>query len=138
MVRQVDPSVAPGEEPHFPGENAECLALNIWTPQSSVNAKLPVLVFIHGGSYLYGSGSRQLYRSHLLAAKGLAVVTINYRVHNSDYQLQLKPDIFPNLHAAAGKPWLNPCKYTSAPATGYYCKSCGLAEARQPCARRSY
>lgn len=90
MVRQVDPSVAPGEEPKFPGEDAECLTLNIWTPQllpPSSDAKLPVLVFIHGGSYLHGSGSRPLYRSHLLAAKGLVVVTINYRVHNSNHQL---------------------------------------------------
>ncbi|KAK9839003.1 hypothetical protein WJX74_007649 [Apatococcus lobatus] len=78
-VPQIDPDMAPGEESQFPGEDANCLALNIWTPQPRPDAKLPVLVYIHGGSYLFGSGSRPLYRGHLLAAKGLVVVTINYR-----------------------------------------------------------
>ena len=72
--------LSPGEESTFPGEAAECLTLNIWTPRLSKDAKLPVLVYIHGGSYLFGTGSHALYRSHRLAAKSLVVVTINYRV----------------------------------------------------------
>jgi para-nitrobenzyl esterase len=58
----------------------DCLFLNIWTPASSPRAKLPVLVWIHGGAFTSGSGSVPIYDGTGLGAKGIVVVTINYRV----------------------------------------------------------
>jgi para-nitrobenzyl esterase len=65
--------------PH--GESSEdCLCLNVWTPAKSSAEKLPVLVWIHGGRYTEGSASIPAYNGEKMAAKGLVVVSINYRL----------------------------------------------------------
>ncbi|XP_042875117.1 acetylcholinesterase-like isoform X1 [Penaeus japonicus] len=62
----------------------DCLTLNIYTPlpesrRGKTNAsELPVLVYIHGGSF-YSNGGR-LYPGEKLASEGIVVVTINYRL----------------------------------------------------------
>jgi len=58
----------------------DCLYLNVWTPQPTTSAKLPVVVFIHGGGFGGGSGGIAIYDGEQLAATGLVVITINYRV----------------------------------------------------------
>ena len=61
----------------IPGE--ECLNLNVWTPDPSA-AGLPVLVWIHGGSFMNGSGSVGAYDGAAFARDGVVCVTINYRL----------------------------------------------------------
>jgi para-nitrobenzyl esterase len=56
----------------------DCLSLNIWAPVGARQA--PVFFWIHGGSLTGGSGSDALYDGAALAARGLVVVTINYRL----------------------------------------------------------
>jgi para-nitrobenzyl esterase len=58
----------------------DCLYLNIWTPKLGAAAKLPVVAFIHGGGFTEGSGAIDVYHGGNLAAKGIVVVTINYRL----------------------------------------------------------
>lgn len=58
----------------------DCLYLNVWTPARAGTDRLPVLVFIHGGANIEGSGSIPVYDGEGLASKGLVVVTINYRL----------------------------------------------------------
>lgn len=58
----------------------DCLYLNIWTPTPDVRHRLPVLVWIPGGGFVTGSGSADVYDGAHLAAHGIVVVTINYRV----------------------------------------------------------
>jgi para-nitrobenzyl esterase len=58
----------------------DCLYLNVWTPQLRPGASLPVIFFIHGGGFTEGSGSVDVYSGSDLAAKGVVVVTINYRL----------------------------------------------------------
>lgn len=64
-----------------PTEHSEdCLSLNLWTPATG-SGRRPVMVWIHGGSFLSGSGSLGLYRGGLLAREGdVVVVTLNYRL----------------------------------------------------------
>jgi para-nitrobenzyl esterase len=62
------------------GTSEDCLYLNVWTPALRANQRLPVMVFIHGGSFLMGSGSQPLYDGAKLAARGVIVITINYRL----------------------------------------------------------
>ncbi|HYK51455.1 MAG TPA: carboxylesterase family protein [Terriglobales bacterium] len=60
--------------------NEDCLTLNIWTPATSGNDKLPVMVWIPGGGFTQESASMPLYWGDMLARRGVVVVTINYRV----------------------------------------------------------
>ena len=64
-----------------PGVYSEdCLNLNVWTPGLD-GARRPVMVWIHGGSFMTGTGSSGLYRGGVLAREGdVVVVTINYRL----------------------------------------------------------
>ena len=58
----------------------DCLYLNIWTPAKSPDDKLPVLVWIYGGGFAFGSNSTPTHNGEHLARKGVVLVTINYRV----------------------------------------------------------
>ncbi|XP_060803244.1 carboxylic ester hydrolase [Amyelois transitella] len=55
-----------------------CLFINVYTPKLTPGANLPVLVFIHGGAYMYGEGG--IYGPEKLMDKELVVVTFNYRL----------------------------------------------------------
>jgi para-nitrobenzyl esterase len=68
----------PGEPP--PATSEDCLYLNVWAPAHAANARLPVLVWIHGGGYTNGATSLPLYAGDALAARGVIVVTIAYRL----------------------------------------------------------
>ncbi|HTW34340.1 MAG TPA: carboxylesterase family protein [Rhizomicrobium sp.] len=56
----------------------DCLTLNIWAPADARNA--PVFFWIHGGALVGGSSKESLYDGAKLAARGVVVVTINYRL----------------------------------------------------------
>jgi para-nitrobenzyl esterase len=63
----------------IPGD--DCLNLNVWTPSDAVgSASLPVLVWIHGGSFMNGSGANLEYDGTAFARDGVVCVTINYRL----------------------------------------------------------
>ncbi|MFF0079146.1 carboxylesterase/lipase family protein [Streptomyces canus] len=61
------------------GRSENCLNLNIWTGAASAGERRPVLVWVHGGRFLFGHGSDPNYDGTALADKGLVVVTLNYR-----------------------------------------------------------
>lgn len=56
----------------------EPLNLNIWTPD--LTASLPVLVWIHGGGFVTGAGSTEVFDGTAFARDGVVTVTINYRL----------------------------------------------------------
>jgi len=64
----------------MPRQDEDCLYLNIRTPALDKEAKLPVMLWIHGGAHTDGSGSDVPYNSNALVHKGVVVVTINYRL----------------------------------------------------------
>lgn len=60
------------------GSSEDCLYLNIWKPSGAKKgAKLPVMVWIHGGSFVGGSGNTN---GTGFAKKGVILVSINYRL----------------------------------------------------------
>jgi para-nitrobenzyl esterase len=63
-------------EVDIPGE--DCLNLNVWTPATT--GALPVLVWVHGGAFMNGSGSVGEYNGAAFARDGVVCVTINYRL----------------------------------------------------------
>ncbi|MGI9613960.1 MAG: carboxylesterase/lipase family protein [Acidimicrobiales bacterium] len=58
----------------------DCLTLSVWTPDPSPSADLPVMVWIHGGAFVAGGNRVPSYDGHRLAARGVVVVSINYRL----------------------------------------------------------
>lgn len=62
------------------GKSEDCLYLNVWTPAKSPNEKLPVLVWIYGGGFSFGSTSDPVHNGEHLARKGVVLVSIAYRV----------------------------------------------------------
>jgi para-nitrobenzyl esterase len=67
-------------DPLNPRMSEDCLYLNIWTAAKSADDRLPVMVWIYGGSFNVGAGSEPWYDGANLAKKGVIVVTLNYRV----------------------------------------------------------
>jgi para-nitrobenzyl esterase len=60
----------------------DCLYLNVWTPAAPGDgARLPTMVWIHGGGFVVGSGAEPRYDGARLAARGIIVVTVNHRLN---------------------------------------------------------
>ncbi len=77
VLRRKDLNHYFGEEP----TSEDCLFLNVWTPpKAERGAKLPVIVFIHGGGFTLGSSGMAMYSGQEVAAKGAIFVNFNYRV----------------------------------------------------------
>ncbi len=62
------------------GKSEDCLYLNVWTPAKSKDDKIPVLVWIYGGGFSFGSTAEPVYNGEKLAKKGVILVSIAYRV----------------------------------------------------------
>ncbi|MEM9652660.1 MAG: carboxylesterase family protein [Actinomycetota bacterium] len=63
-----------------PKQDEDCLYLSVRSPNPDGSAKLPVMVWIHGGDHQDGAGSDVYYNSNALAATGVVTVSINYRL----------------------------------------------------------
>jgi para-nitrobenzyl esterase len=73
------PQIQPFTNTYDDTSNEDCLTLNVWTPSTA--SQLPVMFFIHGGSFTSGSGGLPLYDGEKLSEAGnTVVVTINYRL----------------------------------------------------------
>lgn len=59
-------------------QSEDCLFLNVWRPAKP--GRYPVMVFFHGGSFTFGAAGVKLYNGADLAARGVVVVTVNYRL----------------------------------------------------------
>jgi para-nitrobenzyl esterase len=74
------PAAAPGAPPaRVPSE--DCLFLNVWSPASvTPRARLPVMVWIHGGGFTGGSGASPGTSGVQFARQGVVLVSVNYRL----------------------------------------------------------
>ena len=59
-------------------KSEDCLTLNVWRPATAPGAPLPVMVWIHGGALVHGNTAQ--YPADALAAQGVVVVSMNYRM----------------------------------------------------------
>jgi para-nitrobenzyl esterase len=62
----------------FPKLDEDCLTVNVHTPAKA--ARLPVMVWIHGGGFMAGGGAEPRHDGQAFARKGVVLVTINYRL----------------------------------------------------------
>jgi para-nitrobenzyl esterase len=81
-------------DPDVPGD--DCLNLNVWTPQPMPSARLPVLVWLHGGALTRGSSAVPVYGGWKFAHDGIVFVSVNYRLGVEGYGL------FPDAPANPG------------------------------------
>lgn len=66
-------------------QNEDCLFLNVWTPGTDAK-KRPVMVWIHGGGFAYGSGGQPVYSGEGLARHGdVVAVSVNHRLNAFGY-----------------------------------------------------
>jgi len=75
-------AICPQPKSAIPGasgaQSEDCLFLNVWTFAGARGA--PVMVWIHGGSFLFGSGGGPFYDGDAFAHDGVILVSINYRL----------------------------------------------------------
>jgi para-nitrobenzyl esterase len=58
----------------------DCLVLNVWTPGTDT-AKRPVMFWLHGGGFQFGSGGQPFFDGTNLARRGnVVIITINHRL----------------------------------------------------------
>jgi len=57
----------------------DCLTLNVWSPSLDAGARLPVMVWVHGGAFTSGSANA-MYDASALARQGVVCVVIQYRL----------------------------------------------------------
>ena len=69
-------AVEPFGGPELP-ESEDCLTLNVWSGAATSDERRPVMVWIHGGALIYGSGDTD---GAPLAEQGVVLVSINYRL----------------------------------------------------------
>ncbi|HSN71503.1 MAG TPA: carboxylesterase family protein [Steroidobacteraceae bacterium] len=62
------------------GDSEDCLYLNVWAPADRDEARAPVMVWLHGGGFLNGSGAEVWYDGTRFAQQGVVLVTCNYRL----------------------------------------------------------
>ncbi|MBC9727427.1 carboxylesterase/lipase family protein [Streptomyces sp. TRM68367] len=79
-------------DPVVPGD--DCLNLNVWTPEPGRGARLPVMVWLHGGALTRGSSAVPVYDGRTFARDGVVCVSVNYRLGVEGYGLF--PDSPPN------------------------------------------
>jgi para-nitrobenzyl esterase len=83
------------------GVSEDCLYLNIWTPDTRPEEPLPVMVWVHGGSNKSGWSYEPNYIGDRLAARGVVLVSIAYRVGPFGFFSH------PKLDNGAGEPVAN-------------------------------
>ena len=71
----------PGAAAMSPTSSEDCLFINVWRPANAAPAaKLPVMVWIFGGGFVFGSGSSPSNSGVQFAKQGVILITFNYRV----------------------------------------------------------
>jgi para-nitrobenzyl esterase len=66
-------------------QNEDCLYLNVWTPNPDARRR-PVMVWIHGGGFAYGSGAQPIYQCDGLARHfDVVSVSLNHRLNVFGY-----------------------------------------------------
>lgn len=110
VAPQALPLPAGVESPPQAPDDGNWLTLNIWSPDLAAAGSgggLPVLVWIHGGAYMFGSASDPGYDGSTLAGLGAVVVTCNYRLGVEGFaQIEGAPANRGLLDAVAALGWV--------------------------------
>ena len=70
----------PGSASIRENSSEDCLFLNVWKPGAAQGAQLPVMVWIHSGAFVFGSGSSPDFSGDQFTKQGVILITFNYRL----------------------------------------------------------
>jgi para-nitrobenzyl esterase len=73
------PQVRFGSTVPVAGASEDCLYLNVWVPAKTAENNIPILFFVHGGCYQFGSGNMN---GEGMARKGIIFISVNHRLGN--------------------------------------------------------
>lgn len=73
-------SALTGDQMPGPPRSEDSLSLNVWTAARQTDERRPVMVWIHGGGFQFGSSAMPVSDGTRLAALGAVVVSFNYRL----------------------------------------------------------
>jgi para-nitrobenzyl esterase len=62
-------------------QSEDCLVLNIWTNGTGDGRNRPVMVWLHGGGFVFGAGMGRMYDGAALARRGCVLITLNHRLN---------------------------------------------------------
>ena len=62
-------------------QSEDCLVLNIWTQNIGDHGRRPVMVWLHGGGFMYGSPVGRMYDGTAMARNGNVIVSLNHRLN---------------------------------------------------------
>ena len=103
---QAPQAAFPGMPEADPAGTSDWLTLNVWTPDPDART-LPVLVWIHGGAYLFGSAAQEGYDGGGFARSGAVFVSCNYRLGTEGFaQIPGAPANRGLLDAVAALRWV--------------------------------
>lgn len=74
------------------GSSEDCLNVNIWIPTECSSEPLPVMVWVHGGGFIFGTGTAPECEATRMAKHGVVVVTIDYRLGNLGFMARTDLD----------------------------------------------
>ncbi|MFI5841487.1 carboxylesterase family protein [Catenuloplanes sp. NPDC051500] len=81
------PSPAPGVPTWFDADRGfDWLTVNVWSPDPGRGARLPVMVWLHGGGWRIGWPGMPQYDGATLAGHGVVVVTVAYRLGHEGFR----------------------------------------------------
>jgi acetyl esterase/lipase len=100
------------------------LTVNVWSPDPGPGTGLPVLVWIPGGASVIGASSLPEFDGGRLAAGGVVVVTLNYRLGIEGFaQIECGPRPPACLPLTPGgcpaRPWPSPGRSTGGRTAGH-------------------
>jgi len=85
-------------------KDEDCLYLNIWQPAKPKGHGLsPVLLWIYGGAWIHGGASKPEYIGNQLAARGVVVVSCNYRLGALGFLVSTADGLYGNYGLADQK-----------------------------------
>jgi para-nitrobenzyl esterase len=82
---KICPQITPGFTTYDPNSDENCLSVNVWSSNLAPTTPMPVMVWIHGGAFVFGSGGGSYDGAHLARTFGVVLVTLNYRLGSLGY-----------------------------------------------------
>ncbi len=77
---KICPQISPVTRAYDAASDENCLTVNVWSKELAPSAPLPVMVWMYGGAFAFGSGGGAYDGAHLARTAGVVLVTFNYRL----------------------------------------------------------